>query len=158
MKRIYFFSRLTRLSALLSLGMLLGLFVFALFVEADGIVWTLPGILFLSAVLFYTARRMYTYRILIDHESDRIHFILGIDKRYRYERQFSRIESIETQKEKGGFYFLVTHMSGLQEKLTYSCVRGGMIEKMQYRRLDRSIKRLMEEKTSADRADRKRQN
>lgn len=158
MKRIYFYCRLTRLCALLSLGMLLGLLVFALFVEPDGIVWTLSEILFLSAALFYTARRMYTYRILIDHACDRIHFILGIDKRYRYERQFSRIESIEAQKEKGGFYFLVTHMSGLQEKLTYSCVRGGVIEKMQYRRLRRAIKQLMEEKTFADRVDRKQKN
>ena len=142
MKRIYFYSRLTRISALLSLSLGLGLLVFGLFVEPDKIVWTLLEFLFLSAALFYTARQMYTYRILIDYESDRIHFILGIDKRYWYERQFSRIESIETLKETGGFYFFVTNKSGLQEKLTYSCVRGGAIERMQYRRLSRAVKKI----------------
>ena len=149
MKRIYFYGRLTRLISILSLSLLIGLSVFGLIVEPYRILWTVLEILFLIAVLIYTARRLYTYRILIDPASDRICFILGTERFYRYERQLSRIERIEVVKEKGEFHFLVTHLSGLQEKLTYQCIGVYGIEWIQYRRLARAIQKRMAEQASA---------
>lgn len=156
MKRIYFYGRFTRLFAILPFLMFIGIAVFGLFPKGaqyaplpPNQVWLMIVLIVVSSAgLLYTVRRMYTYRILIDTEADRICFIWGMDKRHRYDRQFSRIESIEPVKEKGHFYFLITHMSGMQEKLTYETHRYNSVELMQYRRLSRAVKKIMTEKTS----------